>query len=46
MLFVPSMDEIPHEECELTSDEDLLADVEPLTGVLTRRVEEDLEGWG
>jgi len=30
---------IPHEECELNSDEDVPADVELLTGVLARIVE-------
>ncbi|ACS31774.1 hypothetical protein B6D25_05360 [Micrococcus luteus] len=39
MLFVPSVDGIPHEECELNSDEDVPADVELLTGVLARIVE-------
>lgn len=36
MLFVPSVDGISHNEREFTSDDDLLAGLEVLTGVLTR----------
>lgn len=43
MLFVPSVDGVSHNEAELTSDEDMLAGVDLLTGVLTRMVERDLK---
>lgn len=44
MLFVPSVDGISHNEAELTSDADMLAGVDMLTGVLTRMVEGELNG--
>lgn len=42
MLFVPSVEGISHNEAELTSDEDMLAGVEMMTGTLRRLVQGDL----
>lgn len=42
MLFVPSVEGISHNEAELTTNEDMLAGIEMMTGVLTRMVEGEL----
>lgn len=42
MLFGPSVDGISHNEAEATHDDDSLAGVDMLTGVLTRLVQGDL----
>lgn len=44
MLFVPSVEGISHNEHEYTGDEDVVAGLHMLTGVVERLAEGELDG--